>query len=214
MRHERYGKYHYCIRCDYFTRKSTTLSMHYALKHSEYSPHKCQSCPRVFKTKSQLNHHILSNHTDSLIQCRQPGCNETFKNQVNYRIHWIRKHEDIHNFMVKSKSTGDWKCLTCSKVQSKNALTYHVTLCSPCSPFSQEGKSLQALVDEPDIDPVLEPENPVFFPTIGTSDTYSALREENRLDRENNEIPINAMDVMLMDYDYEPMYFDVLKVNY
>ena len=90
MKHERHGTYHYCIQCDYFARKSNTLSMHYALKHSDYSPHQCKSCPKSFKTKSQLNHHVLSNHTDSMIQCKHPMCNESFKSQVNYRIHWIR----------------------------------------------------------------------------------------------------------------------------
>ena len=187
MKHERHGTYHYCIQCDYFARKSNTLSMHYALKHSDYSPHQCKSCPKSFKTKSQLNHHVLSNHTDSMIPCKHPMCNESFKSQVNYRIHWIRKHENIHDFMKKTRS--EWKCLTCGKVQAKNALTYHVTQCSPCSPFSSEGKSIQELVDQPDIDLFLEPEKPVFcLPSITNPET---------------ELPINVMDVMLMGNEHD-----------
>ena len=44
MRHERHGNYYYCRHCDYFARKSNTLSMHITLKHNDHKRHKCLPC--------------------------------------------------------------------------------------------------------------------------------------------------------------------------
>ena len=195
MRHERHGKYHYCSHCDYFTRKSNTLSMHIALKHSEHTPHKCRQCPEWFKTKSQLNHHVLSRHTESLIQCTHIGCEERFKNHNNYHIHWIRKHDDIHRYMKKFEGK-DWECLTCGKIQPKNSLSYHVVQCSPCSPFSKEAKTRDISIDPLDDDLFVDIEKPDSC-TPGfemVHHTYSALREGQE---SYEDIPINAMDSML-----------------
>ena len=137
MRHERHGTYHYCTMCDYYTRKSTTLSMHFALKHNSNSPHRCKECPSRFQTKSQLNHHIMSRHTQSTISCIDPACSEKFKNKPNQMIHYLRKHMDLTDLM--KYSFGEWKCLTCGKLNSKNTISYHVMTCSPLSPFTKLG---------------------------------------------------------------------------
>lgn len=201
MRHERHGNYYYCRHCEYFARKSNTLSMHITLKHTDDKPHKCPKCPKWFKTKSQRNHHVLSKHTESLLQCDYPGCEERFKNQANYRIHWIRKHDDIGRYMRRIDHE-DWMCLTCEKIQPKNSLAYHVVTCSPFSPFSAEGKSLHGLVDLPDIDLFDDPEKPVSCLPGPTekNHTFSALREGNGLkNMEDIDLPINVMDAMLQD---------------
>jgi hypothetical protein len=216
MRHERHGNYFYCRHCDYFARKSNTLSMHITLKHNDNKPHKCPKCPEWFKTVSQRKHHILSKHTESLIKCDHPGCEERFKNKTNYRIHWIRKHDDIKRYMTKFDDE-DWKCLSCGKLRPKNTLTYHVVTCSPYSPFSEKYGTIPESDEESDDDDdeptnevPMDSENPAFFvpePALN-SHTYSALNlrnedrcedKEDKEDKEEEDLPINAIEARLRE---------------
>ena len=81
MRFERHGGYYYCSMCEHFTRKSNALSMHISIKHNKETPHACKQCHLKFKTRSLLQQHIISKHTQSVIPCNHYGCTETFKTQ-------------------------------------------------------------------------------------------------------------------------------------
>lgn len=193
MRHEVHSSYHYCKFCDYFTRKSNTLSMHIAMKHSNNRRHTCPKCPKDFSTKTQMTQHVLSHHTQSVIDCEYSGCKEKFKTKYGQRIHYMRKHTDLDDFIASYEN--EWECVECGKTGEKGAILYHVTSCSPYSPFTTTGQFLcqeiQTKEDSPDI-----------FCEEKLSDDNSYMEIDMMLEEFQNvppnyDIPINAMDEML-----------------
>ena len=137
MRQEIHGPFRYCRSCDFFTRKANTLSMHVSLKHSTENNHTCPICPAAFPTRAQLVQH-LPKHTTGSIKCLDLNCKLLFKTSTTHRTHHIRCHMDKELLYTKLLYSSDkCKCLTCGDLFSNNAIIYHVSGCSPLSPFSK-----------------------------------------------------------------------------
>lgn len=192
MKFERHGGYYYCSMCEHFTRKSNALSMHISIKHHKETPHACKQCHLKFKTSSLLQQHVISKHTQSVIPCNHYGCTETFKTQTNQQIHFVRKHIGLENLMIRTLN-HQWRCLTCSKIMDKNAMTYHVSLCSPKSPFCKKN----AECFTPDLSRI----NKEYLAGI----TETAIDDKD-IDKENatdieNVMPMNMMDACLTTED-------------
>ena len=192
MRHEIHSSYHYCKFCDYFSRKSNALSMHLAMKHSKHHPHKCPTCPKRFPTKTQMTQHVLSQHTRSVISCEYPGCEEKFKTKYGQRIHHMRKHTDLDDFIAPFEK--EWECVECGKTGEKGAILYHVASCSPYSPFTTTGQFLcQEIQTEEDSPDIFCQEKPADDSDM----EIDMLLEEFQNVPPTHNIPINVKDDML-----------------
>lgn len=185
MKHERHSTYHYCTLCDYYTPKSTALSMHLAIKHSNKKNHACNLCSQKFYTNSQLRHHKLSKHTDSELPCFVASCTKKFKNDGNRRMHYVRKHMDRK--LLMRPCNGDWKCLHCGKIQPRNSMLYHVIKCNPLVPSE---KNYKEIFNNPD--PMcMECDSYDFFDT----DLFDKdLFDTDMPDFHDHDMPMNLVD--------------------
>lgn len=136
MRQERHGPFRYCTDCDYKSRKANTLSMHVSRKHSNEQNHFCPICPDAFPTQTQLGHHLVNKHSDATINCADKLCKLRFKNTTTQKTHYVRCHMD-KKFLYIKKKEGRCKCISCGDISSLNAIIYHVSGCSPLSPFNK-----------------------------------------------------------------------------
>jgi hypothetical protein len=146
MRQEIVGQRRYCQGCPFYTRNGNTLSMHVARKHR--APQEtCLDCFQLFTTKGALFHHVLSKHTEKTIKCTVETCPRKFKTKTNQRIHYMRNHTNLADYMqevpythdeVINKKDTEYKCVACGKRGSQNTILYHVIQCSPLSPFSSK----------------------------------------------------------------------------
>lgn len=122
--------------CDFYTKKNSTLSMHLSIKHNNNKyTHYCTFCDEGFPSKSLLSHHTINHHGSADITCKHPSCNKKFKHDSNHKIHFVRKHMKKEDLFYKMKN-GLCCCLTCNKLFTVNAVYYHVSQCSPMSPFT------------------------------------------------------------------------------
>ena len=129
----------YCPICPNFSPdKQSTYSMHIIMKHREGKPHSCDYCLKSFAVKTQLQHHIVNIHTESIIQCQHPNCFQTFKNNTAENVHYAKKHMQHVTTFNKLEDKNFVQCVTCEKVFKKSAVYYHVSKCHPLSPFHRK----------------------------------------------------------------------------
>jgi len=148
MRQEMHGALRYCRKCNYFTRKANTLSMHMMLKHATKHSHFCQSCPASYPTQIQLKHHAIK-HVSATIKCISKECLLQFKTTATQRTHYVRRHIDRDALYTKLLIETDMcKCLSCAAIFTINAIVYHVSSCSPLSPFNKSAIALCLICPE------------------------------------------------------------------
>ena len=201
-RQEVIGKRRYCRECDFFTRNANTLSMHVSRTHRQ-GHIECTKCDDLFTTKGTLFHHMLSKHTDKTIECSFETCTHQFKTETNHRIHFIRKHTKIEEFMMPVENTNEFKCIECGKRGGANTIVYHVILCSPLSPFSP--KAVQDPLDDLEMLAELE-ENVDFFHAEETLVDLEMLDDlENgafclEVNVAERDLPINVFDEEIEEF--------------
>lgn len=148
------GKYHKykmnesgeydCEYCDYTSKKKTTLSEHITRKHAEeagrkVNPCSCDYCGEKFVAKTHLTHHIKNHHEIVYVACPHPDCGYKSKQKQTVCSHYAKHHMNWKKmYSVCDKNTV--KCLTCSKEMKGNGIAYHLSKCSPMSPFFDGSK--------------------------------------------------------------------------
>ena len=111
--------------------------MHVALKHTTTNTHFCHICPVSFPTQTQLAHHLVK-HTDATIKCVNQKCKLVFKTTTTQKTHYVRCHMNkTELFKRLRKDTDSCKCFSCGEIFTLNAVIYHVSGCSPLSPFNK-----------------------------------------------------------------------------
>ena len=144
MRQEIHGSRRYCKDCPYFTRKANTLSMHVARLHSNQNNHLCTICYDAFPTQTQLGHHLVNKHSSPTIKCVNPLCSLLFKNTTTQKTHYVRCHLNPELMYVK-RHDKTCRCISCGELFTLNSIVYHVSGCSPLSPFSKHTVSQPVL---------------------------------------------------------------------
>lgn len=147
-----------CNFCNYWTRKQSTMCMHYAIKHrtaiektSKYKEpsHKrkgelftsydCPYCKTEtsFPVKSQLQQHIKNHHTkQNQFICPYEDCRREFKQKGSLICHVARNHMPQSSLYYYDNDTffkKQYVCISCKKRFTRNAIAYHVGKCSPLS---------------------------------------------------------------------------------
>lgn len=135
----------YCQQCDYETLKQSTLSMHISMKHSTKRSHKCRDCEQTFSAKTQLNHHRMNRHSRNQSKCLHPDCKHIFKNPTTHKVHYVRRHMNVKSLFTVQEDKTTIQCNICDDSFMKDAIYYHLAMCSSDSPFSQNygGPALQ-----------------------------------------------------------------------
>jgi hypothetical protein len=126
-----------CAYCDYRTEKQSTLSMHVAMHHGK-NKHFCPWCTKGFTVRTQLQHHLKNHHQDTAVPCKHPDCKMTFRLDTTMKMHYVRKHMnhlDLYRRIKNDKVHS--KCMTCGSILKRDAMIYHVAMCSVHSPFSR-----------------------------------------------------------------------------
>jgi hypothetical protein len=113
--------------------------MHVTMKHSNTNTHFCHICPASFPTQTQLAHHFVK-HTDATIKCVDSKCKLVFKTTTTQKTHYVRVHMNkTELFKRLRKDTDSCLCFSCGEIFTLNAVVYHVSGCSPSSPFYKAG---------------------------------------------------------------------------
>lgn len=188
-----------CKYCEYTTNNSSTLSMHISMKHRRVFRHRCPYCYVVFIEKTQLEHHIMNNHTDKNIECPFDSCDKIFRTKTTMKIHYVRKHLKNRE-LFGIDSFGELFCYTCREYFKNSAMYYHQAICSKYSPFSEK---YDIFADESEISPK-ESENEGEKGISHFQRNDFGTNFDMDLDKENtccsnfldnfDELPINVMD--------------------
>lgn len=146
--------YTYCCNfCNYWTKKQSTMCMHYAIKHrsviektSKYKNngsssngdlYECSHCQCSFPVKSKLQQHIKNHHTkSSQYVCPYETCGREFKQKGSLICHVVRYHmpkKSLYYFDSDRFFKKQYVCISCKKRFTRNAIIYHVGKCSPLS---------------------------------------------------------------------------------
>lgn len=146
--------YTYCCNfCNYWTKKQSTMCMHYAIKHrsviektskcknngssSNGDLYECSHCQCSFPVKSKLQQHIKNHHTkSSQYVCPYETCGREFKQKGSLICHVVRYHmpkKSLYYFDSDRFFKKQYVCISCKKRFTRNAIIYHVGKCSPLS---------------------------------------------------------------------------------
>ena len=146
--------YTYCCNfCNYWTKKQSTMCMHYAIKHrstiektskcknngssSNGDLYECSHCESSFPVKSKLQQHIKNHHTkSSQYVCPYETCAREFKQKGSLICHVVRYHmpkNSLYYFDSDRFFKKQYVCISCKKRFTRNAIIYHVGKCSPLS---------------------------------------------------------------------------------
>ena len=161
MRQEIHGARRYCKECPYYTRKANTLSMHVTRLHGNQDKHFCKECPDSFPTQTQLGHHIVNKHSEASISCANPLCTLIFKNSTTQKTHYVRCHLKQDLLYVR-RPEKMCKCLSCGDIFTLNSVVYHVSGCSPLSPFCKNNNNNNVVAVQKEQQCLICPES---FPT-------------------------------------------------
>lgn len=150
-KYEMHGSYRYCLAvgCEFYTPSPSTFSMHYKKNHTSANI-ECVVCFEMFHA-NDMKHHMVNQHSEPGIPCREKSCDMVFKNETTHKTHYVRAHM-TKSSLYRKLANLDCKCLSCDKMHTENAIIYHVSVCSPQSPFSAKfgGGMLTGLDDLPD----------------------------------------------------------------
>jgi len=131
---------YYCKKCDYYCHKHSTMCMHQSIKHNETALYECKHCKETFPVKSQLQQHMKNHHNEKGFPCISGGCEQKFKQKSSMMIHYMRHHMPKKTLLYHIDKDPFFKkqvvCNSCNQRFTKNSIIYHVTKCSPLSPFS------------------------------------------------------------------------------
>lgn len=149
--------YTYCCNfCNYWTKKQSTMCMHYAIKHrsviektskcknngssSNGDLYECSHCQCSFPVKSKLQQHIKNHHTkSSQYVCPYETCRREFKQKGSLICHVVRYHmpkKSLYYFDSDRFFKKQYVCISCKKRFTRNAIIYHVGKCSPLSLYT------------------------------------------------------------------------------
>jgi hypothetical protein len=122
------------------------LSEHITRKHAEeagrkVNPCSCDYCGEKFVAKTHLTHHIKNHHEIVYMRCPHPDCGYKSKQKQSVCSHYAKHHMNWKKmYSVCDGDGGMVKCLTCSKEMKENVVAYHLSKCSPTSPFFNGSK--------------------------------------------------------------------------
>ena len=142
-----------CNFCNYWTKKQTTMCMHYAIKHrstiektakfngNKLSPtttYECPHCDEIFPVISKLQQHMKNRHQkENLYVCPYDTCNgQSFKQKSALICHHVRNHmprQCLYYYDSDTFFKKQYVCISCKKRFTRYAVTYHVGKCAPTS---------------------------------------------------------------------------------
>ncbi|XP_038068484.1 zinc finger protein ZFAT-like isoform X2 [Patiria miniata] len=116
-----------CRLCRFVARTAQNLQIH-MLKHSNARMHLCHHCGKMFKMKSALKAHCMSQHpADKLVSC--PHCQFTTNNES-----LLQRHMGVH----VNLPSQTFRCFQCTQyTDSKDTLREHYQQDHPDTPFEE-----------------------------------------------------------------------------
>lgn len=111
--------------------------MHKAMKHPTKQKHVCSHCPASFSVSTQLLHHITNRHKEKSVECPHVTCKYMSKTSTSVKNHYVRTHMNPKLLFKQFDDTSS-ECLTCESLFKTSAIFYHVSICSPVSPFHRD----------------------------------------------------------------------------
>jgi hypothetical protein len=131
-----------CEYCDKTSPNQSTISEHISRKHPKESgrqenPFECPLCLKLFNSSSIREQHIQNKHENQRKLCVASGCSYEGKCNASLRTHYVRKHMD-YTSLITYRTEDIAMCNNCSTCMKPTTAIYHISTCSPLSPFCKE----------------------------------------------------------------------------
>jgi hypothetical protein len=87
----------------------------------------------------------MNRHSRNQSKCLHPDCKHIFKNPTTHKVHYVRRHMNVKSLFTVQEDKTTIQCNICDDSFMKDAIYYHLAMCSSDSPFSQNygGPALQ-----------------------------------------------------------------------
>jgi uncharacterized Zn-finger protein len=125
----------YTDKCDQAFKTRSQLNDH-ILKHTQIKNHMCPECNASFSRKSRLKIHLMIHKGEKPFQCEI--CQKQFREKSNYNYH-MKKHDNLIN--KKSMKNSEKNALIIDKQNSKNKCVYKIKKIYKISDNSNTTKS-------------------------------------------------------------------------
>ena len=131
-----------CEYCEKTSPNQSTISEHISRIHPKESgrqqdPFECPLCLKLFNSSSIREQHIQNKHENQRKLCVASGCSYEGKCNASLRTHYVRKHMN-YNSLITYRSDDIAMCNNCSTCMKPSTAIYHISTCSPLSPFCKE----------------------------------------------------------------------------
>lgn len=131
-----------CEYCDKTSPNQSTISEHISRIHPKESgrqenPFECPLCLRLFNSSSIREQHIQNKHENQRKLCVASGCSYEGKCNASLRTHYVRRHMD-YTSLITYRAEDTAMCNHCGSCMKPTTAIYHISTCSPLSPFCKE----------------------------------------------------------------------------
>ena len=131
-----------CEYCDKTSPNQSTISEHISRTHPKESgrqetPFECPLCLKLFNSSSIREQHIQNKHENQRKLCVASGCSYEGKCNASLRTHYVRKHMN-YTSLITYRAEDIAMCNNCGTCMKPTTAIYHISTCSPLSPFCKE----------------------------------------------------------------------------
>lgn len=119
--------------CSYICKsmKKSTFAMHVTRKHQTVSgnskmTYTCETCFRTFSSRSIMNNHQQTAHSEWKFVCKEPNCGKVCPNKAGLLLHHMKKHMNMKDSDCVDENGC---CLNCAKQLPRTGHSYHYARC-------------------------------------------------------------------------------------